>query len=219
MAYQPDSRRPIADIFRRTAHTCVNLCVRQGVHPDLISYASIVAAAAAGLCFHKSGEHHWLLIPAAALCYIRLWCNMLDGMVAIAAGKASRRGELINDLPDRFADILIFAGVAHSGLCHPLMAYWVIICAMLVPYIGLYGQALGAKRQFGGVMSKPWRMVVLHIGAWITLALLWWGDERIRYAGLTVLDWTLLVIILGCVQTMIVRLRNVFVALAPGEAK
>jgi len=41
---------------------------------------------------------------------------MLDGMVAVAANKASRRGEILNDLPDRISDVIIFAGFAHSGL-------------------------------------------------------------------------------------------------------
>lgn len=215
--YQPDSRRPIAGIFRRTAHASVDFCVNKGIHPDLISYASIVAAAGAGICFYKSGPYPWLLISAAGLCYIRLWCNMLDGMVALASGRASKRGELINDLPDRFSDTMIFAGVAHSGLCHPLIAYWVIILAMLVSYIGLSGQALGVKRQYGGVMSKPWRMVALHIGAWITLAMIWWSDGRIRWGGWTILDWTHFVIIIGCVQTMFARLFTVLRLIRPAS--
>jgi len=46
-------------------------------------------------------------------------------------------------------------------------------------------------------MSKPWRMVTLHLGAWIMLAAIWFGNGRIQYGGLTILDWTYLVIILG----------------------
>src|SRR5687767_3824738 len=111
-AYQPTSRRPIADAFRRTAQGVVRLCVRWGIHPDTISYLSIVASALAALCFWKSREHPWLLVIAPVLCYIRLWFNMLDGMVALAAGKASWRGEILNDLPDRVSDVLIFIGVA-----------------------------------------------------------------------------------------------------------
>src|SRR5215203_1297909 len=90
--YQPTSRRPIADSFRRTARAAVDFCVRHGVHPDLISYGSIVFAAGAGACFLFSARWPWLLIIAPLLCHARLWMNMLDGMVALAAGKASRRG-------------------------------------------------------------------------------------------------------------------------------
>lgn len=126
--YQPTSRRPIAAMFRRTANGAVRFCGWQGIHPDAVSYGSIVASALAALCFWYSGQLPALLIPAVLLCYLRLWLNMLDGMVALAWGKASLRGELLNDLPDRVSDVLIFAGVAHSGLCHPLSGYWAAIC-------------------------------------------------------------------------------------------
>ena len=61
--YQPSSRRPIADIFRSTAHAVVRLCVRWNIHPDAVSYSSMVAAAAAGICFWQSGNVPALVIP------------------------------------------------------------------------------------------------------------------------------------------------------------
>jgi phosphatidylglycerophosphate synthase len=211
--YQPTSRRPIADAFRRTANLAVAWCVRRDIHPNTVSYASVVAAAAAAVCFWQALAFPVLLIPAAGFCYLRLWLNMLDGMVALASGKASKTGEIVNELPDRISDVTIFIGVAHSGLCHPLTGYWVAIFALLVAYVGTLGQAVGRQREFGGVMAKPWRMVALHIGAWITLGLLWFGDGEIRYGGLTVLDWTHLTIIVGCVETLCVRLVRMVRAL------
>ncbi|MDH3253742.1 MAG: CDP-alcohol phosphatidyltransferase family protein, partial [Acidobacteriota bacterium] len=82
MDYEPTSRRPIAELFRRTARTSVALSLRFGIHPDTISYLSIVASAAAAICFWRSGHEPWLLVPAVLFCYLRLWFNMLDGMVA-----------------------------------------------------------------------------------------------------------------------------------------
>jgi len=186
----------------------VRACVRWGVHADAVSYGSLLASAAAALCFWQSGNRPWLLIPAVGFSYLRLWMNMLDGMVAIASGTCSPRGELLNDLPDRISDVAIFVGVAHSGLCHPLGGYWVSIFALLVAYVGTFGQAVGAQRQFGGVMSKPWRMVALHVGSWLTLGLLW-SNHAIEWAGLTILDWTHLAIIAGCVQTLWLRLARI----------
>jgi phosphatidylglycerophosphate synthase len=61
----------------------------------------------------------------------------LDGMVALAGKQASRRGEILNDLPDRISDVLIFVGSAPSGLCHPLSGYWAAIAALLTAYVGL----------------------------------------------------------------------------------
>lgn len=211
--YQPTSRRPIADTFRATAHWAVRICLRLKIHPDAISYLSIVAAAAAAVCFWLAGEHPWLLILGPAFCYLRLWCNMLDGMVALAAGKASWRGEILNDLPDRISDVIIFVGVAHGGLNAVISGYWAAIFSLLTAYVGLFGQAVGCKREFSGWMSKPWRMVTLHLGAWITLGLIWWGDGAVRWGKLTVMDWTCVLIVVGCVQTIFVRLKRIMKAL------
>lgn len=216
--YQPTWRRPIAQLFRQTADTPVRWCVQHRIHPNWISYSSIGAAGAAALCFWQAGAMPGLLVPAVVLCYVRLWLNMLDGMVAVASGTASRAGEIANELPDRISDVLIFVGVAHSHSCHPLSGYWVAIFALLVAYIGTLGQAVGVQREFSGWMSKPWRMVALHVGAWTTLGFLWFGNGQIDFAGLTILDWTNLVIIGGCVQTMAIRLRRILRSLQPDGA-
>ncbi len=195
--YAPASRRPIANIFRATAQWATSVAVKRGISPDAISYLSIVAAALAAFCFLRAGEHPELLLFAPLICYLRLWLNMLDGMIALAANKASPRGEILNDLPDRISDILIFSGLALSGYVRAEFAWLGAIFAVLTAYVGLMGQAVAGKREFGGIMSKPWRMVVLHIGAWIAYLY-----------PVRALDAACLIIIAGCIQTMLVRLRR-----------
>ena len=205
--YRPTSRRPIAAAFRRTADRATAWCVRRGVSPDAISYGSLAASAAAAACFALARRHPWLLIVGPLLCDLRLWFNMLDGMVAVAARTASRRGEILNDLPDRFSDAIVFAAVAESGLCRPWLGYWAAIASLLTAYVGTLSQAVGAARQFGGVMSKPWRMVALQVGAaatWATLG---------RTGATTPIDWACIVILLGCAQTIAVRLRRTMATL------
>ncbi len=213
--YQSTSRRPIARLFRRTADGATKFCVRLGISADAVSYSSVLFALIASLCFWKSGKNTWLLIVAPLFCYLRLWFNMLDGMVAVAAGRASARGEIVNDLPDRISDVIIFAGVAHSGLMNPVIGYWAAIFSLLTAYVGLFGQAIGGRREFGGVMSKPWRMVVLGVGAWALFVSLWWSNWSMNRTESIppILDWTCLVIIVGCFQTIIVRLKRIMRAL------
>jgi hypothetical protein len=79
--------------------------------------------------------------------------------------------------------------------------------------VGLFGQAVGVQREFSGWMSKPWRMVTLHVGSWITLGLVWWGNGTAQFGRFTALDWTCLLVVLGCVQTMCVRLGRIMRAL------
>jgi len=214
--YQPTSRRPIAQMFRRTGEEATNLCVRLGIPPDAISYLSILAALAAALCFWKSGRNASLLSIAPLFCFLRLWFNMLDGMVAVAARKASARGEIVNDLPDRISDVIIFVGVAHSGLMNPLIGYWTAIVSLFTAYVGLFGEAIGRRREFSGIMSKPWRMVALSLGAWAMFVCRSCQAASHDFGRLTILDWTCLVIIAGCLQTIIVRLKRIVTALQDG---
>ncbi len=198
-AYEPTARRPIAKIFRRTARGATALCLRLGISANAISCFSIFAAAAAAVCFVGSTRQSWLLLVAPFLCLVRLWCNMLDGMVALAAGSASRRGEILNELPDRISDVVIFVGAAHSGWMHPLLGYWAAILSLGTAYVGTLGQAVGGQREFGGIMSKPWRMVTLGVGAWLTFFF-----PRIPW-----LDLACWLVIAGCLETIAVRLSRI----------
>jgi phosphatidylglycerophosphate synthase len=132
---------------------------------------------------------------------------MLDGMVALASGRASLRGEIVNELPDRVSDVVIFAGVAHSGLCNPFLGYWAAILALMTAYVGTLAQAVTGRRRFEGVMSKQYRMVVLCVGA--VLAYCGFPPRVAGYmGGLSAMDAACAVVIVGCVQTMVVRLAH-----------
>lgn len=213
--YEPKSRRPIADIFRKTAHWCVDICIKRNIHADSISYLSIVFAGIAGLLFWKSCNNNLFLILGPIFCYLRLWCNMLDGMVALKAKKASLQGEILNDLPDRISDTIIFVGVAHSSLVYQPLGYWTAIFALFVSYIGIFGQAVGVHREFSGLMSKPWRMVLLHLGAWIYPI---FKTISFGVIEISIIDCSLIIIILGCIQTMWIRLKNIMKALNEKES-
>jgi hypothetical protein len=51
-------------------------------------------------------------------------------------------------------------------------------------------------------------MVALSIGAWITF---FFGPQS--FSSFTILDWTCLVVIAGCIETIVVRLKRITAAL------
>jgi phosphatidylglycerophosphate synthase len=188
------------------------------VHPDVISYCSVVAAALAAICFWQAHRAAILLLLAPMFCYLRLWFNMLDGMVALASGKASPHGEIVNELPDRVSDVMIFVAAGYSGFCSVYLGYWTAIAALFVAYVGTLGHAVGAQREFSGPMSKQWRMVTLHMGSWIAFAAhLKSGTLEIVW-GLSMLDLTCWLIVAGCLLTIIIRLRRINRTLAAKAA-
>jgi hypothetical protein len=62
-------------------------------------------------------------------------------------------------------------------------------------------------------MSKPWRMVALSLGAWAMFGCRSCLVGLHDFGKLTILDWTCLVIIAGCLQTIIVRLKRIMTTL------
>jgi hypothetical protein len=101
---------------------------------------------------------------------------------------------------------------------NPFLGYWAAIFALLTAYVGMFGQAVGVQREFSGVMSKPWRMVALHVGAWTTLAFFFWHNGDVFLGDFMILDWACIIIIAGCLQTIGVRLKRILAALRAKSA-
>lgn len=232
-------RRPIADVFRATARAAVRSCRRFGISANQVSAASLVAGIGGGLAFATlPAIDDRFASPAAVLIVIaigvglsllRLWLNMLDGMVALAAQsdgtqsdatRSDALGALWNEAPDRLSDIALLIGVAHSGLCQPLLGYGAALAALAVAYVGTLGQALGAGRRFEGWMSKPWRVVTVLVGialagiAHVGVAHLAVDKGPVLPYGWTPLDIALLVVVLGAIDTIRRRLGSIFETLS-----
>ena len=205
--YALKDRRPIAEVFRKMGYGPVDLLVAKDVNPDTISYLSMVFAAIAGAMLFLSHRQPVLLLIAPLFTFFRLYCNMVDGMVAVKAGKCSAKGEVINELPDRISDTAIFLGLALSGYVNVHLVYGVIFGMMFGTYVGVLGKAVGAHRQFSGLMGKQQRMFVLALGCWVQFFI----PEKIDlWVSLSVLDFASGVIAAGLVQTIVVRTRGIF---------
>lgn len=212
--YELTDRRPIMELFRKLGYGPVDFLVRRDVDPDTISYWSVVFAAAGAAGLYFAGRVDWLLLVAPFGFFARLWCNMVDGMVAVKAGKCSARGEVVNELPDRVSDTLIFLGLALSGLADATLCYWVIIGMLFGTYVGVLGKAVGARRQFGGVMSKQWRMFALAAGCFAQFFV---GRHAAWSYPITLLDGVNILILVGLAQTIFVRVRGMLRDLARGD--
>lgn len=101
---------------------------------------------------------------------------------------------------------------------HPLFGYWATMMSLGAAYVGILGQAVGAGRQFSGLMSKPWRMVALGLGAGLTYALWRWNNRDTIIGGLSALEWTCIIVIAGCVETIARRLARILRALKAKSA-
>ena len=208
--YTPE-RRPLLARSWSASESATRWLAARGVRPNAISVASFFASLGSGAAlFASNGSDHYrlLLVTACLMLLLRGACNMLDGMVAVSTGKASRSGELYNEVPDRLSDsvILIGAGYAAGGV--PELGYVAAIAAVFTAYVRVQGCSLGAAADFGGPMAKVQRMFVI-VGAALYTAFApeSWQFSIAAFPGFGTFGLALAIIIAGCALTSMRRLR------------
>ena len=162
-------RRPIAARQWKLSQRIADWLAKSGASPNGISVAGAVFSIAGGLAF--AGTALWpdwsrpLWLLAAAMMQLRLQCNLYDGMVAIATGRASPVGELYNDVPDRISDSAFFIGAGYAAGGNVVLGYAAALAAMFTAYVRAVGKAGGAKQEFCGPMAKQHRMALMTVVA------------------------------------------------------
>jgi phosphatidylglycerophosphate synthase len=209
--YIPE-RRPLAARNLGISAAATRWLARMGVSPNSISVASFFASLGSGIALYMSNGSDYsiyILLGACLMLLLRGACNMLDGMVAVSTGIASRSGELFNEVPDRLSDsvILIGAGYAAGGV--PELGYIAAIAAVFTAYVRVQGCSLGAPADFGGPMAKIHRMVVIASAA-LYMALLpsHWQFSVASFPEAGAFGFALVIIIAGCAVTSVRRLRK-----------
>lgn len=197
---------------------------RRGVSPDTISYVGMFAALLAGMALAATSlapDHaRGLFLAAAVLIPLRGLCNMFDGMVAVEFGKGTASGALMNEVPDRISDIALMIGAGFAIGGNPTLGYLTAIAALFIAYVRVAGISMGTPAFFGGLMAKQPRMFsIAGVSAWLALAPATWHPSVGGAYGLMTICQV--VILAGSVQTIIVRLRQLKLALdhmfTPGE--
>jgi CDP-diacylglycerol--glycerol-3-phosphate 3-phosphatidyltransferase len=133
------------------------------VHPDWITLAALACSVLAAALFQAAESHRWLFLLIPLLLLLRITLNALDGLVAQAAGKARAFGEVVNEGTDRLSDAAILLGVAASSLSSLAWGAAATTAVLLSSYAGILGKAVGAGRQYGGILGKADRMLYLGL--------------------------------------------------------
>src|SRR5881296_4264011 len=161
----PVDRRPIATRNRKWAQAATTWLAARNVSPNTISIAGMCACIVAGIALAVTSiaEYRILWIIAALGAQLRLTANMLDGMVALASGRASKTGELYNEVPDRVSDAAVFIGAGFAWGGDITLGYIATILAIFTAYIRAAGKIAGAPNEFCGPMAKQHRMLVITV--------------------------------------------------------
>jgi phosphatidylglycerophosphate synthase len=229
---EADNRRPISQRERGYAKYLTRVLAKSGVTPNFISFSSMIFAALAGLCFFaisqatSAGDRVMLCLGAAFFCQMRLLANMLDGMVAVEAGKGGPDGPVWNEAPDRFSDIFVLVGAGYGaaalGVADVGLGWAAAVAAVMTAYVREVAKGAGAPNDFSGPMAKPHRMFVMTMaallsifdarlgGAWVEFALN--GDRGASGEG-AFIALALWIVVIGATFTTLRRLAKALVFL------
>lgn len=178
-------RRAIPQRTTGWAARTADLLHSTGLTPNQVSVGSVIFAAIGALALVLSGavEHDgaraaWLIVTVVCI-PLRLLLNMLDGMLAVEKGMHSPTGDLFNEVPDRVADVLLFAAAGYAtrglwtteaGTDWGLFFGWsAAVLALMTAYMRTLGAANGVGNYFQGPMAKPRRMWVLVVACILSL--------------------------------------------------
>jgi CDP-diacylglycerol--glycerol-3-phosphate 3-phosphatidyltransferase len=137
-----------------------DILVRFGVSPNLITFFALLAGLAAG-AFFALNSPGW----AAVLIFICGALDVIDGKVAVKAGKKSLYGAIFDSTLDRYSEFFIYFGLAYyfRGRWPMWIPFFTFLGSTMVSYTRARAEGLGIECRVG-FMQRAERMILLVLG-------------------------------------------------------
>ena len=156
------------------------------VNPNTISWLGLITAFISGVLMFFSYGNHWLLLVGAAVVILSGYFDALDGKIAKLSGKASKKGDYLDHVFDRYADLFMIGGVAISAWCNIYLGLLALVGVLLTSYMGTQAQAVGAPRLYAGLLGRADRVVLSTLFPVFQFIMCLVGFE-----SFTIGDWTI----------------------------
>lgn len=156
-----DQYRDLAD---RMLVPFVDAAKALGLTPDGVSVIAFGFAGAAGGAFALAGGQGpvWLYLAASLFVFANGWLDLVDGALARQLGTDSEGGDLLDHVLDRYADVLIIAGLAAGADAYAL-GLLAVTGVLLTSYLGTQIQAVGLGREYGGLLGRADRLALVGV--------------------------------------------------------
>jgi len=179
----------------------------RGISPNFISFLSFLSAVLAGSFFliaRNSASSNYLLLLAGGFVCLNALLDALDGVVARELGTASKKGDFLDHVIDRYSDMFIIGGIVFGGYVSWQIGVIAIVGVLLASYMGTQAQAVGLNRMYGGLLGRADR-IVLIIGATILTLIYPYPIPAAGLFSFSFLGWTLVIFALLCNVTALQR--------------
>ena len=184
------------------------------VNPNTLSWIGLLLALLSGVVLYMSTENDILLLVGAVIVIGSGDFDAIDGKVAKLSGQASKKGDYLDHVFDRYADVFMIGGVAFSAWCNPYLGMLALIGVLLTSYMGTQAQAVGAPRLYAGLLGRADRVVLSTLFPIIQYVACWLGYGWITFGGFSI-SWMEIMIIyfaivgnLTAIQRAIITWKN-----------
>ncbi|HTP53531.1 MAG TPA: CDP-alcohol phosphatidyltransferase family protein [Thermoplasmata archaeon] len=196
-----------------------------GWSPDRLSWLALaLAVGAAALSVLVRWTTALLFLPVSLLILGAGIFDVVDGAVARRTGRTSPRGDLLDHVLDRYADVALVIGLVLSGFAIPWLGLLALVSLLLTSYMGTQAQALGQGRLYAGLLSRADRLVVLALASFLEFdwSLPWpwapsepWAHFHVVGVTFTVLDVAFAYFVIAGQWTAVSRALRTYRALSP----
>ncbi|MDT8357675.1 MAG: CDP-alcohol phosphatidyltransferase family protein [Methanomicrobiaceae archaeon] len=144
----------------------IRFLARIGVSPDSCTMVAFFGAIAAGVAFFL-GEIALGVIAVG----INAVFDAMDGAIAREKGIASTRGDFLDHVLDRYADIFIITGIFAGPIARWEIGVFALTGVLMSSYLGTQAQAVGVGRLYGGLLGRADRLVLLILAGLLDLVI------------------------------------------------
>ena len=160
----------------------VTLTRKLGITPNELSIASFFVSILAGIAFYRGD-----IVVGVTMVALNAIFDALDGALARDMGVAGPRGDFLDHVIDRYADIFIITGIFAGGAAPWPIGVFALTGVLMSSYLGTQAQAVGVGRYYGGILGCADRLVLIIIASILTIAIP--GEIY----GLNYLGWILVI--------------------------
>jgi CDP-diacylglycerol--glycerol-3-phosphate 3-phosphatidyltransferase len=106
--------------------------------------------------------------PGGLLVLFYGWFDMLDGALALASGRSTKFGALLDSTLDRLGEAALLCGLLvfyalQGSLQEILLLFAILVGSVMVSYIRARAEGLGIEVKVG-LFTRPQRVIILAIG-------------------------------------------------------
>lgn len=132
-----------------------------GLSPNFWTCVGLAFAVASAVAYGVAPEFG--LIIGGILLLVSGFFDMVDGQVARVSGKTSKKGQYLDSMSDKIAEVAVFFGILVGGYAEPYMVFLAITLSLLVSYARAKSDALNVKLQGVGIGERAERLLVIAI--------------------------------------------------------